>query len=107
MDKAQLKKPTFLQYGSTREPLTSEMIMGLKRLSRGPNVNRDICVENSGGNHFDMILMVANRAREIADKEIRNGVNNHGHVVTALLELQQGEYNSEYLIPKPTTNKRR
>lgn len=103
MDKAQLRKPTYIKYGSNCEPFTSENQMGNKRLSRSSSVNRDVCVDNAGGNHFDMVLMVANRAREIANKDIRNNANNNGHVLTALLELQKGEYGTDYIIPKKTS----
>lgn len=97
MDRAQLKKSTNIQYGSIQEPFTSEKLMNNIKISRSEQINRDRCLANSGGNHFEMVILVSNRAREIASKDQRSGNVSHGHVVTALLELQEGLIGTEYL----------
>ena len=73
--------------------------MSKKRvLSRGPQVNMDVCVENGGGNRFNLILIAAARAREIRRKNAASESFEHNHtVVTALLEVQAGIIGEEYL----------
>jgi DNA-directed RNA polymerase omega subunit len=39
--------------------------MKSKTLSRGPNIDTEKCVENVGGNRFDLVLIAAERSREI------------------------------------------
>ena len=57
--------------------------------SRGPNLDMDKCVKMSGGNRFEMILMAANRAREIAEQQKNDiSVETSYPVLTSLFELQ-------------------
>ena len=57
--------------------------------SRGPDLDMDKCVEMAGGNRFEMILMAANRAREIADQQKNDTSTAVNYpVLTSLFELQ-------------------
>jgi len=68
-----------------------------KLVSRTQQVNRDICLKNSGGNQYEMILMVAARAREMArDANKKNEYDVH-MILPAMMELQAGKYGREYL----------
>lgn len=61
-----------------------------KKLSRTPELNIEKCVKEAGGNRYDMVLLAARRARELAKENVRSDkyVNT---TVTALLELQKGK----------------
>lgn len=66
--------------------------------SRGTQLNNDKCVENVGQNRFDLVLIAAERAREI--KRHNRESENREHIfstVTALLEVQEGKVGREYL----------
>ncbi len=67
-------------------------------LSRGPQIDTNQCVENAGGNRFDLVLIAAARAREISrqhkSKELTTQVN---APVSALLDVQAGNVGKEYL----------
>jgi DNA-directed RNA polymerase subunit K/omega len=65
--------------------------------SRTPMVDIERCTENAG-NKYDMILMASARAREISRHHKESQLSSHAlPVVTALLELQEGQYGQEYL----------
>jgi DNA-directed RNA polymerase subunit K/omega len=71
--------------------------------SRGPSLDMDTCVVNSGGNRFNMVLIGAMRAKEIKRQNSHSDRFDHTHpVVTALLEIQEGKIGMEQLdkIPK-------
>jgi len=61
------------------------------------------CVENVGGSQFELILIAATRAREIANARtiVNKGDPNHkfgNKIVTAALEeVEQGKVGREYL----------
>lgn len=69
-----------------------------KKLSRGPQIDTEQCVQNVGGNRFDLVLIAAARSREISrkhkDQELGTQVN---APVSALLDVQQGLVGREYL----------
>ena len=67
-------------------------------LSRGPEVDTEQCVQLSGGNRFDLVIMAAIRCRELA-REHRNAERPYqlNAPVTALLEFQSGKIGREYL----------
>ena len=72
--------------------------MNNKTSSRGPSIDTDLCVEKSGGNRFDLVIMAAARAREI--KRQNQGSTKHEHIhssLTALLDFQEGRIGSEYI----------
>ena len=70
----------------------------VKKVSRGTEINTEKCIENVGGNRFDLVLIAAARAREIARKhkhdELTTPVN---APVSALMEIQEGRIGKEYL----------
>jgi DNA-directed RNA polymerase omega subunit len=67
--------------------------------SRGPSINTELCVANSGNNRFDMVIMAAARAREIKRQHKDSDRRDHVFpIVTALLEIQEGKLNTtEYV----------
>jgi DNA-directed RNA polymerase omega subunit len=70
----------------------------MKTLSRGPSLNLDKCVENAGGNRFNLVLIATARAREIRRQHSTSDKREHVHsTVTALLEIQEGKIGREYL----------
>lgn len=62
--------------------------MAKPKLSRTPQLDIEKCVKNSGGNKFDMIIHMAQRAKEIAKKN-RGNVNYVNAPMNALFELQE------------------
>jgi DNA-directed RNA polymerase subunit K/omega len=58
--------------------------------SRTPELNIEKCVAQAGGNRYDMVLMAAARAREIAKATARNPEYVNASV-SSLLELQEGK----------------
>jgi DNA-directed RNA polymerase subunit K/omega len=66
--------------------------------SRGTQLDNEQCVENVGGNRFDMVLIAAARSKEIKRKNMASERRDHIFPgVTALLEIQNGEIGREYL----------
>ena len=69
-----------------------------KSLSRGPDINTETCVENVGGNKYNLVLIAAARAREI--KRQNRDSDEREHVfptLTALEEIQEGKVGPEYI----------
>ena len=69
-----------------------------KSESRGTLLNNELCVENVGGNRFNLVLIAAERSREI--KRQNKDSNKREHVyssVTALSEIQEGKIGESYL----------
>ena len=67
------------------------------KLSRGPEIDTNKCVEMIG-NRYDLVLVAAIRSREIARKHRHSEAKHHIYPgVTALLEIQNGEVGAEYL----------
>ena len=65
--------------------------------SRHQEFNKEICVKNAGGNQFELIIMAAQRAREIKMGNSHSTKMEHHHgVLTALLEIQEGKVDQEY-----------
>jgi DNA-directed RNA polymerase omega subunit len=50
-----------------------------------------------GGSHFDLILIAAQRARELSRGGWTRTREKHGPVVTAIKEIEAGEVGREYL----------
>ena len=63
--------------------------------SRTPELNIEKCVINAGGNRYDMVLMTALRAREIAKTTARSDKYVNASV-SALLELQEDRNESQH-----------
>ena len=61
-------------------------------ISRGTTVDLEQCVANMGGNRYNLVIIAAARAREIALQNRHSDRHMHLHTpVTALLEVQNGE----------------
>jgi DNA-directed RNA polymerase omega subunit len=81
--------------------------MKAKVLSRGPELNTELLVTNTGSKRYDLVLVAAARAREIRrQNKDSNTYANNFPIVTALLEIQEGKINpKEYLakikFPQP------
>ena len=66
--------------------------------SRGPQVDIEQCVQTSGANRFDIVLMAAARSREIRKKFLGSERPEHQFPnVTSLLDIQEGKVGTEYL----------
>jgi DNA-directed RNA polymerase omega subunit len=66
--------------------------------SRGTSIDTEKCVEQVGGNRFDLVLIAAARAREISRQHRHNENKRQVNApVSALLEIQEGKINKEYL----------
>ena len=73
--------------------------MKSKTLSRSTELNNEVCVENAGGNRFNLVLIASAKAREIR----RNNTDTktyHSPCVSALLEVQNGKVNSKVYLNK-------
>jgi len=67
--------------------------MANKYNSRSPDVDIEKCVEESGGNRFDLIIMASQRARQIRHQNKDSHKHEHLHAnITALLEVQEGKH---------------
>jgi len=67
-------------------------------LSRGTAIDTEKCVENAGGNRFDLVLIAAARAREIKRHNRESDKREHVHSnITALEDIQSGKVGKEYL----------
>jgi DNA-directed RNA polymerase subunit K/omega len=72
------------------------MTSGIK--SRVAEIDIARCVQQSGGNKFDLAIMAAERAREIRRANSTSLKHEHLHpAITALLEFQNGIIGSEYI----------
>jgi DNA-directed RNA polymerase omega subunit len=61
-------------------------------ISRGTTIDTDLCVDKIGGNRYNLVIIAAARAREIAQQNRHSDKHAHWHTpVTALLEVQNGE----------------
>ena len=70
----------------------------VNKLSRGPSIDTEKCVELVGGNRFNLVLIASARAKEIARMHKSDERQDYPHsMVSALLEVQSGEIGSEYL----------
>ena len=66
--------------------------------SRGPEIDIDKCVTNVGSNRFDMVIVAAERAREIKRQHSESDRREHIYPqITALLDIQSGEVGKDYL----------
>ena len=65
--------------------------------SRGPIINTEECVRQAGGGRYDLVLIAAQRLREL--KRIhREDATRYVTPVDALLEVQTGQVNlADYL----------
>ncbi len=67
--------------------------MTKKYQSRGPELDIDKTVAESGANRFDLIIQAAARARQIRRQNMNSDRFEHTHpCMTALLEFQDGKH---------------
>jgi DNA-directed RNA polymerase subunit K/omega len=72
--------------------------MKSKTLSRGPSIDMETCVENAGGNRFDLVLIATERAREIKRQNQESDKREHVYsIISALTDIQDGSVGKEYL----------
>jgi hypothetical protein len=67
--------------------------------SRGTEVDLEKCVAAVGGNRYNLVLIGAERSREIK-RQTPEDIAKHimvGTIVPAMLEIQQGKIGVEYL----------
>jgi len=70
-------------------------------LSRGTGIDMDKCVEMSGGNRFDLVLIASAKSREIRRQNLGSIKREHVHsIVSALEEIQAGKVNSKVYLAK-------
>jgi DNA-directed RNA polymerase omega subunit len=75
----------------------------MKLDTQSKDINVQKCVENIGGNQFELILIAATRAREIANSRVIAQKANPQLkyavkiVTSALEEVEQGKIGREYL----------
>lgn len=66
--------------------------------SRGSLIDTQKCLENLGGNRFEMVLIASVRAREISRRNrLSERIEHKGAQVSALLEIQDGKVDRKYL----------
>lgn len=66
--------------------------------SRGPSIDTQKCVEQAGGNRFDLVLIATARARELSRRHKAAGYTTQmNSPVSALLDIQAGKIGREYL----------
>ena len=69
-----------------------------KKLSRGPQIDIEKCVANAGENRFNLVIMAAARARELARRHKNSGSAEMTYPsITALLEFQEGKYGADFI----------
>ena len=69
-----------------------------KKLSRNLDVDTEKCVQNVGGNRYNLVLIAAARSREITRKHIlAENPKQLNAPISALLEIQEGKIGKEYL----------
>jgi DNA-directed RNA polymerase subunit K/omega len=67
-------------------------------VSRGTEIDTDKCVQLSGGNRFNLVIMAAARAREIRRQHASSQKFEHVHTtVSALLDFQNGTVDGDYM----------
>ena len=74
-----------------------------KKLSRAPLVNVEKCVKHAG-NQFDLVLIGAQRVREMRNSQ-RNKEKAPPGVIDALLEIQDGKVDPKEYLAKVGSKK--
>jgi DNA-directed RNA polymerase subunit omega len=59
------------------------------------------------GNRYDLVLVAAQRMRELARGGARRVESRYGDGVTAILEIEQGKVGIDYLLKAPQAEPRR
>jgi DNA-directed RNA polymerase subunit K/omega len=66
-------------------------------LSRTPEIDIQQCTHIVGGNKFELVLIVSQRARELRRQ---NPNERHNYTVEALLDLQDNKLNTAEMLKK-------
>lgn len=70
-------------------------------LSRAPSIDLEKCVEQAGGNRYEMILMASARVRELRRQQAHSDKYQYIYpIITSLLDMQDGKVGQEYLFKK-------
>ena len=67
--------------------------------SRGPKIDMEECVRQAGGGRYDMVLIAAQRLRELK-RVHREDTTRYVTCVDALTEIQAGQVNLEDYLAK-------
>ena len=70
------------------------------KASRGTEIDTHVCAQNVGGNQFELVIIAAQRARELA-KQNKNKPTYVKGAVEALLEIQEGMIGRDYVYKTP------
>ena len=69
--------------------------------SRGPDIDTERCIDQIGGNRFNLVLIAAQRAREIRRQQSHDDPLIHSlPCVSALLEIQEGKVDAKRYLMK-------
>jgi DNA-directed RNA polymerase omega subunit len=61
-------------------------------VSRGTRIDTEKCVNNMGGNRYNLVIVAAARARQMSETNKNSNLFAHLHTpVSALLEVQEGK----------------
>jgi len=73
--------------------------VSIKKLSRGTELDNEICVKNVGENRFDMVLIATIRAREISRQTKHQMAQGpyQNPCISALLDIQNGKVGKDHL----------
>ena len=67
-------------------------------VSRGTEIDTDKCVQLSGGNRFNLVIMASALARELRRQHASSQKFEHVHTtVSALLDFQNGVVDGDYM----------
>ena len=64
--------------------------------SRGTEVDTRVCAEKVGGSQFELVIIAAQRARDLAKQNRKSETYVKG-AVEALLEIQEGKIGRDYI----------
>lgn len=66
--------------------------------SRGPLVDTQKCLDNVGGNRFELVLIASVRSRELSRRYKNSEQDTYVNAsVSALLDIQEGKIDRQYL----------
>jgi DNA-directed RNA polymerase subunit K/omega len=66
--------------------------------SRGPTIDTQKCLDQIGGNRFELVLIASVRSREISRRLKNSDQSNYLNAsVSALLDVQEGIVTRQYL----------
>ena len=78
----------------------------MRDIDRTAGLTSQAAVE-AAGNRYDLVLIAAQRMRELARGANPRVETRHGHGVTAMLEIEQGKVGRDYLLKDVAREERR